>query len=98
MERPSTSDAVIESHEKAFDFFGGYPKEVVYDQDKILLTAKNAGNLVLTDAFRAYQQECPFQLHFCRKNDPQSKGKIENVIISCKGINIFLVRLKLVNL
>jgi hypothetical protein len=79
-ERPFTSDAVIDAHEKAFDFFGGYPKEVVYDQDKILLTAENAGNLVLTEAFRAYQQERPFQLHFCRKNDPQSKGKIENVI------------------
>jgi hypothetical protein len=79
-EHPFTTEAIIIAHEKAFDFFAGYPKEMVYDQDKKMLTDENAGNLILTDAFRSYQQERPFKLHFCRKQDPQSKGKIENVI------------------
>jgi hypothetical protein len=59
---------------------GGYPKELVYDQDKVLLVNENKGNLIMTEAFRAYCQSRPFHVRFCRKSDPQSKGKIENVI------------------
>jgi transposase len=79
-EHPFTSATAIDAHEKAFAFIGGYPEEIVYDQDKVLLVDENKGNLVLTDAFRSYHSSRKFGLHFCRKSDPQSKGKIENVI------------------
>lgn len=79
-ESPFSANTAIDSHEKAFEYIGGYPQEVVYDQDKVLLTAENKGNLILTDAFRSYHAHRGFGLHFCRKADPQSKGKIENVI------------------
>lgn len=79
-ESPFTTATAIDAHEKAFAFIGGYPAEVVYDQDKVLLTSENKGDLLLTHGFRAYCSTRPFQLHFCRKSDPQSKGKVENVI------------------
>ena len=79
-EQPFTTETAIAAHEAAFAFMGGYPHEVVYDQDKVLLVDENKGDLVLTEAFRAYLQSRPFKVHFCRKSDPQSKGKIENVI------------------
>jgi len=79
-DHPFTSASAIEAHEQAFRFFGGYPGELVYDQDKVLLVDENKGNLVLTEAFRSYHASCPFKLRFCRKSDPQSKGKVENVI------------------
>lgn len=79
-EHPFTSHTAIDAHEKAFAFIGGYPEEIVYDQDKVLLVDENKGNLILTDAFRSYHASRSFGLHFCRKADPQSKGKIENVI------------------
>ena len=79
-EHPFTANTAIEAHEKAFAFMGGYPEEVVYDQDKVLLSDENKGNLILTEAFRSYHASRAFGLHFCRKSDPQSKGKIENVI------------------
>jgi hypothetical protein len=53
---------------------------MVYDQDKVFMVSENKGDLMLTDAFRAYVRERSFHLHFCRKADPQSKGKIENVV------------------
>jgi len=31
---PFTSRTAIDAHEKAFKFFEGIPKEVVYDQDR----------------------------------------------------------------
>lgn len=77
-ENPFTSELAIEAHEKAFNFFGGIPDEIVYDQDKVFIVDENKGDLILTEAFRAYTKEQLFTLHFCRKADPESKGKIEN--------------------
>ena len=79
-EHPFVSETAIAEHEVAFVFFDGYPHELVYDQDKVLLVNENKGDLILTEAFRAYCQSRPFKVRFCRKSDPQSKGKIENVI------------------
>jgi transposase len=79
-DHPFTAQSTIEAHELAFNFIGGYPRELVYDQDKVLLANENKGDVVLTEAFRSYCQSRPFKVRFCRKSDPQSKGKIENVI------------------
>lgn len=77
---PFTTATTIEAHEKAFDYFGGIPGEVVYDQDSVLLVSENYGDLLLTELFRSYVRQRGFHTHFCKKADPQSKGKIENVI------------------
>jgi transposase len=77
---PFTSHTAILAHEKAFAFFGGIPKEIVYDQDKVFLSDENKGDLLLTSEFKDYCRDRPFRLHFCRKADPESKGKIENVV------------------
>ena len=79
-DRTFTTDATIEAHEKCFQFFNGIAQELVYDQDKLLLHDENKGNLMLTEGFRKYVHYRGFKLHFCRKADPESKGKIENVI------------------
>jgi len=79
-EHPFTTETAIAAHEAAFVFIDGYPRELVYDQDKLLLVNENKGDLLLTGAFRSYCQSRPFKIRFCRKSDPQSKGKIENVI------------------
>ena len=77
---PFTSHTAIQAHEKAFSFFNGIPDQIVYDQDKLFLTDENRGDLLLTSAFKDYCRERKFHLHFCRKADPESKGKIENVV------------------
>jgi hypothetical protein len=79
-EYPFISETAVVAHETAFAFINGYTYELVYDQDKVLLVDENKGDLILTEAFRSYCQSRPFKVHFCRKSDPQSKGKIENVI------------------
>ncbi len=79
-DRPFTTRKVIIAHEAAITFFGGMTKEFVYDQDTLMLIAENHGDLIMTEAFRSYAQYRGFQLYFCRKSDPQSKGKVENVV------------------
>jgi hypothetical protein len=77
---PFTSHTAIDAHEKAFVFLEGIPDTLVYDQDRVFMVDENNGDLILTDAFKSYQQQRGFRLHFCRKSDPQSKGKVENVV------------------
>ena len=79
-ERPFTTLAAIASHDRAFHYLEGIPIEIVYDQDTLLLIDENKGDLILTEAFRKYAEYRGLKLHFCRKSDPESKGKIENVI------------------
>jgi hypothetical protein len=75
-----TSALAIQAHELAFAFIGGVPDEIVYDQDKVFIVSENSGDIILTTMFRNYTRHHTFTLHFCRKADPQSKGKVENVV------------------
>lgn len=79
-DRPFTTVDIIRIHENAFDFYGGKPEEIAYDQDHLILTSENHGDLVYTHAFAAYLGKRKFKVYMCRKSDPQSKGRIENVV------------------
>lgn len=80
LDRPFRANDLIRMHENAFHFFGGMSKEIVYDQDRLLAVSENAGDLIMTIEFTKYQQKRNFQVYLCRKSDPQSKGKIEQVV------------------
>ena len=79
-DRHFTAELAIEAHEKAFEYIGGIPDQIVYDQDKVFIVSENGGDIILTDTFRAYTRDQSFDLYFCRKADPESKGKVENVV------------------
>ncbi|WP_243767825.1 IS21 family transposase [Paenibacillus agricola] len=80
LDRYYTTVDVIASHERAFAFFGGMAKEIVYDQDHLLVISENHGDILYTKEFAAYRNEKKFKIHLCRKQDPQSKGKVENAV------------------
>lgn len=80
LDRPFTTADVVRMHENAFEFYGGMTKEIVYDQDHLILTSENNGDLILTHEFAAFVKKRGFQIHMCRKQDPESKGRIENVV------------------
>jgi transposase len=80
LDRPFTTRDVIRCHEAAFQYFGGMPEEIVYDQDHLIAVSENAGDIILTKEFQAYQQMRKFNVYLCRKSDPETKGKIENVV------------------
>ena len=78
--RPFNTAATVYAHELAFRHFGGMPRKVLYDQDKVLLHDENLGDLLLTRGFSAFVAQQHFEPVFCRKSDPESKGKVENVV------------------
>lgn len=80
LDRPFTTQDVIKTHENAFRWFEGIPNELVYDQDSLIVVSENGGDLILTQEFQQYKESRDLTLRVCRKADPESKGKIENVV------------------
>lgn len=64
----------------AFTYYGGIPKEIVIDQDKLMVVSENHGDIVYTEKFNMFKDEMGFNLYVCRKADPESKGKVENLV------------------
>lgn len=71
---------VIDHLLNCFDYFGGTPKELVIDQDSLMVVSENAGDIIYTDDFRYFIEEQEIGMYVCRRDDPETKGKIENVI------------------
>ena len=83
-DKPFTTFSFIDAHIKAFEYFGGIPIEIVYDQDRILAVSENSGDIIYTEGFQNYLNSVRFKIRLCRAYDPESKGKIEAVVkIDC---------------
>lgn len=78
--RPFRTVDVIEHLLNCFDIIGGIPKEIVIDQDKVMVVSENDGDIILTKTFEDFKKEQGFKLYVCRKADPESKGKVENLV------------------
>jgi hypothetical protein len=90
-DHPFRTAEVIDHLLSCFSYFGGVAEEMVIDQDRLLVVSENAGDIILTDDFRYFTQEQELRMYVCRKDDPESKGKIENVIKYVK-CNFFGIR------
>lgn len=79
-DQPFTSQTTVHAHELALRYFNGQPRKILYDQDRVLIVSENLGDVLLTQEFRTYCNQMDFEVVFCRKSDPESKGKVENVV------------------
>ena len=75
-----TTNTAIVAHQKAFEYFQGQPASIIYDQDRVFIVQENMGDILLTQDFKKFVEASEFKTIFCRKADPESKGKIENVV------------------
>lgn len=73
---------MIKCHLNAFQYFGGYPREILYDNMKqvvvkrALKTSESEWNVLFKDFYEYYG----FTPRLCRPYRPQTKGKIENTV------------------
>lgn len=74
-----------------FDYIEGVPEEIVIDQDKTMVINENAGDITLTRMFKQFKDEMGFNLYVCRKADPETKGRVENLVKYVKT-NFFSAR------
>ena len=78
--RPLTTKDLINGLNDCFEYYGGIPRQVVIDQDHLMVVNENKGDIHLTHDFKTFQEEMNFELYVCRKADPESKGKVENLV------------------
>ena len=45
-----------------------------------MVVSENRGDIIYTRDFKQFIEEMGLKMYVCRKNDPESKGKIENLI------------------
>lgn len=83
--RPYTSVDLVIACSNCFTYFGGMPREMVFDQDSIVCVSENAGDIIYTYEFEKFRQEHHMKIYLCRGADPESKGKIENAVKYVKG-------------
>ena len=73
---------LIQCHLNAFQYFGGYPQEILYDNmkqiviDRKPVSSDSTWNPKFEDFFKHYG----FIPRLCRPYRPQTKGKIENMV------------------
>lgn len=79
-DRPFVTEDVILHLLDSFDYFGGIPEELVIDQDSLMVASENHGDIIYTKKFDIFLREMGLKMYVCRKNDPQSKGRVENLI------------------
>jgi transposase len=65
-------------HVSGFEFFGGVPVRISYDNTTIAVSKVLGRERVLTRAFRALESHHLFAHHFCRVGRGNEKGHVEN--------------------
>jgi transposase len=75
------TEAFLEGHRRAFEFFGGVPRRISYDNTKVAV-AKIVGRREreLTRAFLRLASHFLFASHFCLVRRANEKGHVENLL------------------
>lgn len=68
------------AHDRAFRYFGGRPRQIMYDQDRVQVVSENAGDIIFTKEYENYRQKTGIDVYLCKPSDPDTKGKVENVV------------------
>ena len=75
------TEAFMEGHRLAFEFFGGVPKRISYDNSKIAVSriiGKRERDL--TRGFLRLKSHFLFESHFCLVRRPNEKGQVEGLV------------------
>ena len=76
-----TQKTLFECMNEGFKYFGGVPKEIVFDNMSTVVDRANSriGNVKLNTKFVQYSKDIGFNPITCRIYRPQTKGKVESL-------------------
>jgi transposase len=79
------TEAFQEGHKRAFEFFGGVPRRISYDNSKIAVATITGGRgREVTREFLRLESHYLFEHHFCLVRRPNEKGHVETLIGYCR--------------
>lgn len=74
--------------EEAFAFFGGVPKELLFDQMRSVITKDlrlQGGQVVVNEEFLRFASHWGFRARACQPYRPETKGKVERPVRYVRG-------------
>ena len=77
---PFTTKTAIDAHMRAFEYFGGRPQLIVYDQDRLFVSSENYGSIIFVKDFENFVKKAGYTVYVCKGSNPQTKGKVENTV------------------
>ena len=70
-----------DGHVRAFNFFGGVPKRITYDNSKIAISKLTGSReREITQGFKELLSHYLFKYHFCLVRRPNEKGVVEGLV------------------
>lgn len=69
---------VIDGHQRAFAWFGGYPREMLYDNARTMVMTEKLPEDRLNKVFEDFARHYGFEVRFCRPYRARTKGKVES--------------------
>src|SRR4030043_1349812 len=79
--------SLIRRHQDTFQYYGGVPRECLYDNEKTIVLRWECGRPVFNPAFTAFITHYQCKPIACRRGRPQTKGKIEAPFQYVEGIS-----------
>jgi transposase len=74
------SQSFLACHARAFAYFGGMPREVLYDNAKVVALEHSRTVVTFNEALLDFAGRFAFRPRLCRPARPQTKGKVERMI------------------
>ena len=75
------TEAFLEGHKRAFEFFGGVPIRISYDNSKIAVARiTGSRDRIVTREFSRLKSYFLFDDHFCLVRRPNEKGHVERLL------------------
>jgi transposase len=69
---------LLDSHERAFDHFGGHTREHLYDRPRTICSPDGQGGVIWNPTFQSFARYWGFEPRLCRPYRAQTKGKVES--------------------
>lgn len=67
---PPVAQDMVNALRQCFEWLGGKPKELVFDQDRLIAVNENYGNIIYTKEFETFRQSEKLEVYLCRKWNP----------------------------
>ena len=73
-------ESFLEGQQKMFDFFGGVPSRLIFDNAKVAVKEGFGIHAKATDGYRAFAAHYAFKTEFCNIASGNEKGLVENLV------------------
>ena len=80
-----TLESFLEGHVRAFEFFGGVPRECVYDNLRSVVARRERDEVVWNQRFLHLRGHYAFHAHACTPATPREKGSVEAAVRHLKS-------------